>query len=168
MGDDHGILLCNYFNYIDKLNDRNNIESLLMICKAFPYGKTIFVLRRDKNTKNCEIWDPYKGECFTVTVKQYETFCCFIQYEKQIDNSNDRGKDPTPIIEVSCLVSKDNIYYNLQNEIKPPNIDFDIDNDKLWKPFLNERTKNQLFDKGIIKSIQIPITSDFYPPLKLK
>lgn len=61
MGEDHGILLCNYFNFIDKDEGRSNIESLLMICKAFPYGKAIFVLRRDKNSKHAEIWDPYRG-----------------------------------------------------------------------------------------------------------
>ena len=52
MGDDHGILLCNYFNYIDSmLNSR--FESYLILGKAFPYGKTIFVLRRNKETNDC-------------------------------------------------------------------------------------------------------------------
>ncbi len=49
MGEDHGILLCNYFNYVDKGRD---IKSSLLIGKAFPYGKCIFVLRRD-SANNC-------------------------------------------------------------------------------------------------------------------
>jgi hypothetical protein len=56
MGEDHGILLCNYFNYIDKniiYQNQNNTESYLVLGKAFPYGKSMFVLRRDKNNNNC-------------------------------------------------------------------------------------------------------------------
>jgi hypothetical protein len=140
MGEDHGILLCNYFNFIDRAEGRRDYESLLMVCKAFPYGKCLFVLRRDRVSKSCEIWDPYRGECYYCPAKEYETFCCFIRYEKQIENV-ERGKDPCPIIEVSCLVSKDNVYYNTQDWIKPPNVDFDIEEEKMWKPFLNERSR---------------------------
>ena len=50
MGEDHGILLCNFFKYIDKRANRNNIESYLVLGKAFPYGKSIFVLRRNTDT----------------------------------------------------------------------------------------------------------------------
>lgn len=71
IGEDHGILLCNYFNFIDRLEGRRDYESLLIVCKAFPYGKCMFVLRRDKVSKNCEIWDPYKGECYYVPAKEY-------------------------------------------------------------------------------------------------
>jgi hypothetical protein len=46
MGEDHGILLCNYFNYIDRKAGRN-IQSYLVLGKAFPYGKSIFVLRKN-------------------------------------------------------------------------------------------------------------------------
>lgn len=53
MGEDHGILLCNYFNYVDRRQGRNGIQSYLLIGKAFPYGKSIFVLRRDLNTNDC-------------------------------------------------------------------------------------------------------------------
>ena len=58
MGEDHGILLCNFFNYIDK---ERNIQSYLAVGKAFPYGKSIFVLRRNMDNNDVELWDPYKG-----------------------------------------------------------------------------------------------------------
>lgn len=50
MGEDHGILLCNFFNYIDKKAGRNYMNSYLILGKAFPYGKSIFVLRRHSDT----------------------------------------------------------------------------------------------------------------------
>lgn len=111
-----------------------------MICKAFPYGKSIFVLRRHKLSKHAEIWDPYRGESYYCPAKEYDTFLCCIRYEKQVENF-DRSKDPCPILEVNCLVSKDNVYFNLQDAIRPPGIDFDIEDDKLWKPFLDERSR---------------------------
>jgi coiled-coil and C2 domain-containing protein 2A len=162
IGEDHGILLCNYFNFIDKIEGRRDYESLLVICKAFPYGKCIFVLRRDKATKNCEIWDPYKGECYYMPAKEYEVFCCFIKYEKQ-QESVEKAKDICPIIEVSCLVSRDNVYFNLQDELKLPGVDLNIEDENLWKPFLSERTRNELFEKGVIETIQTPVNPEFYP-----
>lgn len=53
MGEDHGILLCNYFNYVDKKMGRDYINSYLAIGKAFPYGKSIFVLRRNTRNGHC-------------------------------------------------------------------------------------------------------------------
>lgn len=50
-----------------------------------------------------------------------------------------------------------------------PGVDFNIEDEKLWKPFLSERTRNELFEKGVIESIQTPIPPEFYPEyLKLQ
>ena len=83
MGEDHGILLCNYFNFIDRREGRDHIESYLAVGKAFPYGKAIFVLRRDKETNDCEMWDPYSGHCCFLPAKEYEKFCCCFTYAKK-------------------------------------------------------------------------------------
>ena len=48
MGDDHAFLLCSYFNAIDKLEGRLDLESLVVVGKAFPEGKTTYVMRRNK------------------------------------------------------------------------------------------------------------------------
>jgi hypothetical protein len=42
-------------------------------------------------------------------------------------------------------VSKDNVYFNLQDAIKLPAVDLNVDDEKLWKPFLSERIRNDLF-----------------------
>ncbi len=83
MGEDHGILLCNFFKYIDKRANRNNIESYLVLGKAFPYGKSIFVLRRNIDTGDSELWDPYAGHCYFMPAKQYDTYCCFFKYPQK-------------------------------------------------------------------------------------
>ena len=48
MGDDHAFLLCSCFNAIDKLEGRQQLESYVVVGKAFPEGKTTYVMRRDK------------------------------------------------------------------------------------------------------------------------
>ena len=63
-------------------------------------------------------------------------------------------------------MSSDNVYYNVQNWIKPQNIDFDIEEEDLWKPFLTERSRNEFFERGHINSIQSTIPVEFYPELQ--
>ena len=70
-----------------------------------------------------------------------------------------------PIVEVSCVVSRENVFFNLQESVKPASMDFNLEDDSLWKPFLNERITNELFEKGNITSIQGPIPVQFYPEL---
>jgi|JI6StandDraft_1071083.scaffolds.fasta_scaffold17809_5 hypothetical protein len=66
-------------------------------------------------------------------------------------------------MEVSCLVSKDNVYVNIQPSVNPSEIRYDLNNSKLWKPFLTERSKRELFDRRPLKPYQgIPITKAFY------
>ena len=139
MGEDHGILLCNYFNFIDKREGRDHLESYLAIGKAFPYGKSIFVLRRDKETNDCELWNPYDGHCCFLPAKEYETFCCFFTYAKKKETEN--HKDACHMVELGCIVSQTNVYINIQESLKPTDLDFEIQNEKKWKPFLTDRMK---------------------------
>jgi hypothetical protein len=58
-------LLCNYFNYIDKLQKRSDhIESYVCLGLGYPEGKTAYVMRRDKNTNHVELWNPMRGEAY--------------------------------------------------------------------------------------------------------
>lgn len=161
MGEDHAILLCNYFNFVDRAEGRRDVESMLLVCKAFPYGKCLFVLRRDRTTRHCEVWDPFRGECYYFPAKEYDTFCCFIRYEKQAEG--ERSRDACPIIELSCIVGRDNVYFNLQESVRLPGVDLNVDDDRLWRPFLTERSRNELFEKGAIETVQTPISAEFYP-----
>ena len=59
--EEHAILLCNYFNYIDeKLND-GNVKSYIIMGKAVPEGYTTYVLRRNIKNNHVEIWNALTG-----------------------------------------------------------------------------------------------------------
>lgn len=79
MGDDeeHAILLCNYFNYIDRSEGRQrlnanegagagskNYKSYLVYGEAVPRGETWFVGRLDLDNFYLELWDPQTGICY--------------------------------------------------------------------------------------------------------
>lgn len=112
MGEDHGILLCNFFNFIDRKSGRDYIHSYLALGKAFPYGKSIYVLRRNTRTNDSELWDPYDGQCFFLPAKEYENFCCFFRFAKK--KGSEQQKDMCSMLELGCIVSPDNIYVNIQ------------------------------------------------------
>lgn len=137
MGEDHGILLCNYFNYLDTKNNRR-YESYLILGKAFPYGKVMFVLRRDKETNDCEIWDPYRGDCYAIPAREYEISCFCIKTEKK-QELNFKNRDICPLFEATCVVSKDNVFVNRQESTNPYIMDFNLEDKDLWAAFLTDR-----------------------------
>lgn len=64
--EEHAILLCNYFNYIDRqannIKDNKYVESFLILGKGLPEGNMVWVLRKD-GKNNAELWNPKTGEC---------------------------------------------------------------------------------------------------------
>jgi coiled-coil and C2 domain-containing protein 2A len=49
--EEHAILLCNYFNYIDRFEKRDDkFQSYVVLGIGYPEGRTAYVLRRDKLT----------------------------------------------------------------------------------------------------------------------
>ena len=62
--EEHAILLCNFFNYIDINTGRPEIKSYLLFGEAMPEGQTTYVLRRKDGEGDAEIWSPHTGECY--------------------------------------------------------------------------------------------------------
>ena len=135
------MLLCNYFNYIDRtLNQKTDptkelgdIESYICYGEAVPGGEGWFVLRRDKSidpktkkpTSYTEIWDSATGECFVF---------------------GDMSDDPQcPLKKLWCVVGMENVWANVQEVDIPQSMKFDLENPKNWEPFLNESRKTQFF-----------------------
>nr|XP_021410037.1 coiled-coil and C2 domain-containing protein 2A isoform X3 [Lonchura striata domestica] len=86
-------------------------KAWLIIGNAIPEGPTAYVLTLEQS--QYVIWNPSTG-CF---YGQYDTFC--------------------PLQNVYCLISCDNIWFNMQEYDSPGRISFDISKPKHWKPFFS-------------------------------
>ncbi|XP_063192325.1 coiled-coil and C2 domain-containing protein 2A isoform X3 [Chroicocephalus ridibundus] len=86
-------------------------KAWLIIGNAIPEGPTAYVLTLEQS--QYVIWNPSTG-CF---YGQYDTFC--------------------PLQNVYCLISCDNIWFNMQEYDSPVRINFDIGKPKLWKSFFS-------------------------------
>ncbi|XP_059673883.1 coiled-coil and C2 domain-containing protein 2A [Gavia stellata] len=86
-------------------------KAWLIIGNAIPEGPTAYVLTLEQS--QYVIWNPSTG-CF---YGQYDTFC--------------------PLQNVCCLISCDNIWFNMQEYDSPVRINFDISKPKLWKSFFS-------------------------------
>ncbi|XP_025946411.1 coiled-coil and C2 domain-containing protein 2A isoform X1 [Apteryx rowi] len=86
-------------------------KAWLIIGNAIPEGATAYVLTLEQN--QYAIWNPSTG-CF---YGQFDTFC--------------------PLQNVYCLISCDNIWFNIQEYDSPVRINFDISKPKLWKSFFS-------------------------------
>ncbi|KAM6346296.1 coiled-coil and C2 domain-containing protein 2A isoform 2-T2 [Podargus strigoides] len=86
-------------------------KAWLIIGNAIPEGPTAYVLTLEQS--QYVIWNPSTG-CF---YGQYDTFC--------------------PLQNVCCLISCDNIWFNMQEYDSPARINFDISKPKLWKSFFS-------------------------------
>jgi len=76
--EEHAMLLCNYFNYIDIENGRQHkkdgpkdgkdLHSYIVYGEAVPDGCAWFVARIDNNSSSdkhtCELWNPMTAECY--------------------------------------------------------------------------------------------------------
>ncbi|XP_074984126.1 coiled-coil and C2 domain-containing protein 2A isoform X3 [Caretta caretta] len=87
-------------------------KAWLIIGNAIPEGPTAYVLTWEQN--QYVIWNPSSGRCYG----QFDTFC--------------------PLQSVGCLISFDNIWFNIQQYDSPVRINFDISKPKLWKSFFSQ------------------------------
>ncbi|XP_020662242.2 coiled-coil and C2 domain-containing protein 2A isoform X1 [Pogona vitticeps] len=86
-------------------------KAWLLIGNAIPEGPTAYVLTWEQ--KQYIIWNPTCGRFYG----QYDAFC--------------------PLQNVGCLISCDNVWFNIQQYDSPLRINFDVSKPKLWKPFFS-------------------------------
>jgi hypothetical protein len=132
--EEHAVLLCNYFNYIDKAQSRD-CTSYLLLGKGHPEGYTTYVLRMSNTTPDIEIWNARYGDCYYFD-RRYEIskFLCFTI------SKNFRNRNPTeaicPFKEVGCIISDQNIFINVQQSADPALMEFNLKDTNDWLPFL--------------------------------
>lgn len=83
----------------------------LIIGTAIPEGPTAYVLTYDQS--RYLIWNPSSGQFYG----QYDPFC--------------------PLQTVGCLVTADNVWFNIQQYSSPMRMSFDTSKSNLWRPFFS-------------------------------
>ncbi|CAG9318052.1 unnamed protein product [Blepharisma stoltei] len=160
--EEHAILLCNYFKWIDK--DNPSIKTYIVIGRGVPEGKTVYVLRRDINTHDVELWCSSTGIGFSLKQEGYASrFLCW----NITRGTRTMSQDVENIIglkSVGCLVDENDVYINIQPTSDPYSIDYDVDNPKTWLAFLGNGTKRTYyFPNNVVSTIQEPISYEITP-----
>jgi len=156
--EEHCILLCNFFNYIDRYRrecvggySTSDIQSYCVICDLMPEGEAVVVLRMDRQSGNCEFWHALKGRCYflpAAAAKQRWSLC-----PRGTDGTEDDAAQPDtqqasvlkamtsiPIRKVHLVFNADNVWANLQSErAKSAHkgvaaLSWDLDDARRWKP----------------------------------
>ena len=153
--EEHAVLLCNYFNYIDQ-KQKTGCVSYLCLGDAHPEGSTVYVIRLSEDFKEVEFWNAKSGDCYYFEKELIDTkFLCLTMsshYKQTKSNTN----KICPMKSVGAIVTFDNVLINNQAESDPNLIDFDLNNKSHWKPFLTEDAKKSYFPNGL-KSVQKPL-----------
>lgn len=132
--EEHAILLCNYFNYIDKAQNKNT-KSYLVLGDGLPEGQTAYVMRTTLDFLHVEFWNSKTGECFYYNKQaQKTTFLGFTVSENFVNS--DVNESIAQLKDIGCIISNDNIYINAQNNLEPSKISINLANKANWTPFL--------------------------------
>jgi coiled-coil and C2 domain-containing protein 2A len=146
--EEHAVLLCNYFNYIDKVK-RTGCKSYLVLGDAHPEGSTTYVIRLNEDNKQVELWNAKTGDCFYFdkTIEVNKFLCLTVSKQYKFTKAN--SETICQLKSIGAIATFDNIYVNIQKESDPGLIEFDLDNPSNWKPFLTELGKKKYFPQGI-------------------
>lgn len=144
--EEHAILLCNYFNYIDRASgaqeaggaEESGPQSYIVYGQAIPDGTCWYVARIDGDGF-VELWDPRAGECYV-----------FAQSAKKDRRDGGRGApegtgqrahDPIcPLKKIWAIVGPENVWANIQQAEAPVLMRFDLADKKCWAPFLDQKS----------------------------
>ena len=139
--EEHAVLLCNYFNYIDQ-KQKTGCVSYLCLGDAHPEGSTVYVIRLSEDFKEVEFWNAKTGDCYYFEKTLVDTkFLCLTMsshYKQTKSNTN----KICPMKSVGAIVTFDNVLINNQAESDPSLI-------KSLETFFNRRSKKKLFPSRI-------------------
>ena len=110
--EEHAILLCNYFNYLDRTVKNNGFESYIVVGRGVPEGKTVYVMRANGN--DITFWNACTGD----------------GYLKTDDNCT---------LRVATIANDKNIWLNIQEFDRVSQLEFDLNDTSCWQPFFVEK-----------------------------
>jgi len=111
--EEHAVLLCNYFKYIDLKKNRTNIENCIVLGKGIPEGYTTYVLRRDKNTNHCELWNSIRGEAYFFGREEVPNGVLCFKTKPGIHMNIRTYDSKCPLTSVGCVITESNVYSNI-------------------------------------------------------
>lgn len=115
--EEHAILLCNYFNFIDINQGRGDfIESFLLLGLGYPEGRTAYVMRRDKRNNHVELWNPMRGEAYYFGREETPMRGfggCLSVSSGGYTNSKKMNDAICQLRSIGCIISRDNVYANI-------------------------------------------------------
>ena len=133
--EEHAILLCNYFNFIDREQKKTQFKNYLVLGKGVPEGNTVYVLRRNTLSQEVEIWNAIYGEpyFFKREIMKTNFLCIPCKAGTKMDPASSAT---CPLQQVNCVVSDENVWINKQAHENPLAVNFDLNNKRDWMPFL--------------------------------
>jgi len=110
--EEHALLLCNMFKATKGMS-----RAYIVLGTQMPEGETSYVLTRDGG--DIKLWDASKGKCY----------------------SRDSATDPLsscPLCEIGCVFDDNNVWANVQAADRPADMEWQLSDEKNWKPFFAE------------------------------
>eukprot|EP00927_Polykrikos_kofoidii_P036694 TRINITY_DN30980_c0_g1_i1.p1 TRINITY_DN30980_c0_g1~~TRINITY_DN30980_c0_g1_i1.p1 ORF type:complete len:928 (+),score=142.48 TRINITY_DN30980_c0_g1_i1:416-2785(+) len=168
--EEHAILLCNYFNYIDRYRrarvdgyGTTSIQSYCVLCDVLPDGEIMMVLRRDCNTGHCELWQAVTGECYFVPHRPQQNQNIFQRLMKSpvraaAEAESERFLRATPscpLRRVHMVFNAENVWANIQPVVAKHaesgllHMNFDVENTTAWKPLFVKGHSDHLIRLGL-------------------
>ena len=156
--EEHAILLCNFFNYIDKNTQKNEFyKSYICYGESVPEGQVWYVMRRDIINNWVELWNPSTAQCSNFDRTENK-----MTGEK---NMNQREKDPQCTLKkIWTVVGEDNVWANVQPEVIPVLIQYNLDDPKLWKSYVPMNSKKE-YENGPISRLEPSGQLKYQPPM---
>ena len=112
--EEHAILLCNYFNYIDQQQGKINYKSYLTLGTGFPEGRTAYVIRRNIENNHIELWNPMKAEAYFYGRQETKENVGCLNISKGFKMDKGLNDAICQLRSVGCIISGDNVWANVQ------------------------------------------------------
>lgn len=125
--EEHAILLCNFFLYLDK-------RAGIVIGSGIPEGPTAYVIVWEFVGHEPSLWNPVTGERFHIRDSHIPLHTVGTIFT----NDNVSFKSFVSLLRFFSF----QVYANTQKQVHPNRLNFDIHNNSHWRPLFNRKIPN--------------------------